>query len=64
VLNRTPQVGDGIITVQARRKGKVKSKKTYDGMDVEIHAFVSSTIDDVGVQLHVSVALMAAAKFK
>jgi GH35 family endo-1,4-beta-xylanase len=33
-------------------------------MDVEIHALLSSTIDGVGVQLHMSVALMAAGKFK
>jgi hypothetical protein len=64
VLNRTSQVGDGIVNVQARRKGKVKSKKTSDGMDVEIHAFISSTIDGVGVQPHMSVSLMAAGKFK
>jgi hypothetical protein len=64
VVNRTSPVRDGIITVQARRKGKVRSKKTYDGMDVETHAFLSSTIDGVAVHLHKSVALMAAGKFK
>lgn len=33
-------------------------------MDVEIHAFLSSIIDGVGVQLHMSVALIAEGKFK
>jgi hypothetical protein len=42
----------------------VKSRKTNDGMDVEIHAFLFSTVDGVGVQLHMSEAVMAAGRFK
>jgi hypothetical protein len=33
-------------------------------MDIEIHALLSSIIEGVGVQLHMSIALIAVGKFK